>query len=87
MKFEREKWLDCLKGFAMFCIILGHSIERIQTGLGYSNGFLYFIDVFVNGMHIYIFFMVSGYLYAKIERDRIKCSGGDCPKTNGLTQA
>lgn len=69
---QRDVWLDALKGFAILCIIIGHTIERTQTGTGYINAPLHFIDVFVNRMHIYIFFMVSGFLYARFDRKRIK---------------
>ena len=32
---QRDVWLDELKGLAILCVILGHSIERMQTGTGY----------------------------------------------------
>lgn len=73
---QRETWLDALKGLAILCVILGHSIERMQTGTGYINAPLHFLDVFVNRMHIYVFFMVGGYLYAKLDRQRLQSNAG-----------
>lgn len=72
---KREDWLDALKGFAIICIVLGHVIERAETGIGYVGEPLHFIDVFVNRIHIYIFFITSGYLYGKYDRQKLRNGG------------
>lgn len=68
---KREQWLDNLKGFAILCVVIGHIIEKTQTGLNYNGGISHIVDIFVNRIHIYIFFMVSGYLYGKYTRNNI----------------
>lgn len=70
-KSNRIAWLDALKGFAILCVIIGHIIERMETGIGSVNVLLHFINYFLNGMHIYVFFMVSGFLYAESERKKL----------------
>lgn len=32
MGSKRVVWLDALKGFAIFLVVLGHCIERVKTG-------------------------------------------------------
>lgn len=32
MENKRVVWLDALKGFAIFLVVLGHCIERVKTG-------------------------------------------------------
>ena len=53
----RIKWIDCAKGIAMICIIIGHIGEGT-----YGKVYLSFVHVF----HV-TFFLLSGYTF-KIER-------------------
>lgn len=62
MGSKRVMWLDALKGFAIFLVVLGHCIERVKTGNG-SNPILEQTDIFIYGFHMMLFFMISGYIY------------------------
>lgn len=53
----RIKWIDCAKGIAMICIIIGHI-----GGGTYGKIYLSFVHVF----HVVTFFLLSGYTF-KIE--------------------
>ncbi len=53
-----KKWIDCAKGIAMICIIIGHIGEGT-----YGKVYLSFVHVF----HVVTFFLLSGYTF-KIER-------------------
>lgn len=68
---KRLDWLDELRGFGIIWIVIGHAIERTISGMNYTNSPMHFFDVFANSIHIYILFMVSGYTYGIIERDKI----------------
>lgn len=59
---KRLGWLDAIRGFAILLVVLGHSIERLDSGLGIGM-FLQGIDVFIYGFHMSLFFMISGYVY------------------------
>ena len=75
MDKKRDLWLDSLKGLAIIFIVLGHTIERMETGTGYINDPLHFIDVGVNRIHIHIFFIVSGFLFGMFERQKLFVQG------------
>ena len=75
MDRKRDLWLDALKGLAIIFIVLGHTIERMETGTGYINDPLHFIDVGVNRIHIHIFFIVSGFLFGLFERKKLFVHG------------
>lgn len=68
---KRENWIDELRGFGILWVVLGHTIERTTSGLDYSNGLMHFFDVFANSIHIYILFLVSGYVYGIADRKKI----------------
>lgn len=71
MQRERERWIDALRGFGIVWVVLGHSIERTITSIGYTNFYMHFFDVFANSIHIYILFLVSGYVYALVDRPQM----------------
>lgn len=57
---ERILWLDCLKGFAILLVVLGHCIHTMAgPGETLWGGVLYLIYCF----HMPLFFAASGYLY------------------------
>lgn len=68
---KRETWIDELRGFGILWVVLGHTIERAESGLNYTNSTMHFFDVFANSIHIYILFLVSGFVYGIIERPKI----------------
>lgn len=47
---NRISWIDMSKGFAIICVVLGHS--------GYSA-----IEIFVNSFHMSLFFILAGYTF------------------------
>ena len=57
----RIVWLDRLKGFAILCVMLGHTIERTLLGLQVNNYFLNFINSFIYSFHMPLFFTAAGY--------------------------
>ncbi len=70
---KRFRWIDCLKGLAIFLVILGHSIERYQNAVG-ENIILGQIDNFIYGFHMMLFFMISGYIYG-MKEEKLKENG------------
>ena len=69
MENKRVVWLDALKGFAIFLVVLGHCIERVKTGNS-TNPILEQTDIFIYGFHMMLFFMISGYIYGLKENKR-----------------
>ena len=69
MENKRVVWLDALKGFAIFLVVLGHCIERVKTGNS-TNPILEQTDIFIYGFHFMLFFMISGYIYGLKENKR-----------------
>lgn len=61
---KREQWIDQLKGFAIICVVLGHSIERTLAGLDIQSTLLANLDYFIYSFHMPLFFLISGYVYA-----------------------
>lgn len=61
-------WLDRLKGFAILCVVLGHTIERTLIGLQVNNEFWNFTNVFIYSFHMPLFFAAAGYIYAIKDR-------------------
>ena len=67
MKRAREQWLDAARGFAMLCVVLGHAIERMVTGLSLDPGtipVLWGLRCMLYAFHVPLFFAVSGWLFA-----------------------
>ena len=61
MPENREKWIDDAKGLAILLVILGH----VSGGLAGVIGFQ-----FVYGIHLVMFFLLSGYNLKKKELTR-----------------
>lgn len=64
MEKERIEWIDILKGFAIFIIVLGHSI-------GYSNN-LTGLSKYLSSFYVPLFFFISGYLFKNNKNETIK---------------
>lgn len=56
---QRLNWIDAVKGFAIFCVILGHCLQEYPTIIHIHNQY---IQAFI----MPLFMMISGYLSAKI---------------------
>mgnify|MGYP002626863463 CR=1 FL=1 len=59
----RLKWIDIVKGFALLCVIIGHSCERLMTGLSAEPYLIKYLDYFTNSFHVTLLFMASGFVY------------------------
>ncbi len=57
----REKWIDETKGFAIYLVVLGHSIQYATSQHYDFNGNLVFRLIY--GFHMPLFMIVSGYLF------------------------
>ena len=59
---EREKWVDAVKGLAIYLVILGHSIQYATTrDYYYAKNSIFQI---IYSFHMPLFMMMSGYLFA-----------------------
>ena len=56
----RLKYIDGLKGFAIFCVLWGHSIQYMRNDDFFHNAFFEFIYAF----HMPLFFFISGYFFS-----------------------
>ena len=48
---NRLNWIDVIKGFAIISVVVGHSCERVMTGLNTSPLFIEYLDYFI---YVYI---------------------------------
>jgi len=61
----RIEWLDSLKGFAIFLVVVGHVILgyiRAETFTEYQWS-LQFVYGVIYSFHMPLFFLISGFLY------------------------
>lgn len=56
---QRLHWIDALKGFAIFCVVLGHCLQEYPATIHIHNQY---IQAFI----MPLFMMISGYLSANI---------------------
>lgn len=68
---NRLVWLDRIKGFAILCTLLGHTIERTLVGLRMNSRLLNCLNIFIYSFHMPLFFTAAGYLYAIRDRKEI----------------
>ena len=61
MEMKREKWIDNAKGLAMLLVILGHVSSQLTGPWNFQ---------FVYGIHLTVFFVLSGYTLKKKTIDR-----------------
>lgn len=57
---KRIEFIDSLKGFAIFCVLWGHSIQYLNNS---SNFFENPVFAFIYSFHMPIFFMISGFFF------------------------
>ena len=60
---KRYEEIDALKGFAMFLVVLGHSIIVYPINL-HENNFFNNLYEFVSTFHLPLFFIISGYCFS-----------------------
>ena len=61
----RIEWLDSLKGFAIFLVVVGHVILgyiRAETFTEHQWSLQFIYDV-IYSFHMPLFFLISGFLY------------------------
>ena len=61
----RIEWLDSLKGFAIFLVVVGHVIlGYMHTGMFIEHQWsLQFVYDVIYSFHMPLFFIISGFLY------------------------
>ena len=60
---KRCEEIDALKGFAMFLVVLGHSIIVYPINL-HENNFFNNLYEFISTFHLPLFFIISGYCFS-----------------------
>jgi fucose 4-O-acetylase-like acetyltransferase len=56
MEFKRVEFIDALKGFAIFLVIWGHTIQQFDVDSNYLFAFIY-------SFHMPLFFIISGFFF------------------------
>lgn len=74
MDKKRIVWIDYLKAFACFLVVLGHLLQSFQKANidNYTN-ITNFINWFIYLFHMPLFIMISGFLYCKREKINTFC--------------
>ncbi len=57
---KRFEYIDALKGFAIFCVLWGHSIQYLKNGYNFFSNPVF---EFIYSFHMPLFFMVSGFFF------------------------
>ncbi len=58
---DRIKYIDSVKGFAIFCVLWGHSIQYLRNGYDFFHNLIF---EFIYSFHIPLFFIVSGFFFS-----------------------
>ncbi len=56
----RIEYIDALKGFAIFCVVWGHSLQYLKKGHDFYHNPIF---EFIYSYHMPLFFMVSGFFF------------------------
>lgn len=69
-KIERIQWIDYLKAFTCFLVVLGHLLQSL-TKIGIDNHYniTNTIDTIIYLFHMPLFMCISGYLYLKTKKE------------------
>jgi fucose 4-O-acetylase-like acetyltransferase len=59
-KGKRIEFIDSLKGFAIFLVLWGHSIQYLKNGADYFDNPVF---EFIYSFHMPLFFMISGFFF------------------------
>jgi len=60
-KNQRIEYIDALKGFAIFCVIWGHSLQNLKNSYDFFHNPIF---EFIYSFHMPLFFMVSGFFFS-----------------------
>ena len=63
LPYERDKLVDCLKGYACFLVVFGHVIMGIRKAGIDVPFFSEYIEKFIWTFHVPLFMFLSGYVY------------------------
>lgn len=67
---DRIKWVDYLKAFACFLVVLGHLLQSLQkAGIDNYQSITSFIIWFIYLFHMPLFMCMSGFLYSKTKKE------------------
>lgn len=65
---RRENWVDAIRGFAIICMVLGHITRLFIPEWGNIFSFICFL---IWSFHMPLFFLIGGYVYKPVQRDRL----------------
>lgn len=69
-KIKRIEWVDYLKAFACFLVVLGHLLQSLQISkIDLYPNITTFIIWFIYLFHMPLFMCMSGYLYLKTKKE------------------
>jgi fucose 4-O-acetylase-like acetyltransferase len=74
---QRIEFIDALKGFTIFCVLWGHSIQ--DSGNGDDSFFHNQVFEFIYSFHMPLFFMISGFFFnssLKLNFKELVCKKG-----------
>lgn len=67
---QRIEWVDYLKTFACFLVVLGHLIQSLQkSNIDTHTNITSFINWFIYLFHMPLFMCMSGFLYCKTKKE------------------
>ena len=67
---RRIEWVDYLKAFACFLVVLGHLLQSLQKiNIDPYTDTTTFINWFIYLFHMPLFLCMSGYLYCKTKKE------------------
>lgn len=72
MEERRIEWIDCLKGFCIILIVLGHVIRGFISAGMFKEIPLNYIDYTIYSFHMPLMFFISGILYGKTRKEKLK---------------
>ena len=76
-----EKWVDAVKGFSFYFVILGHSIQYATSqDYNYAGNTIFQI---IYSFHMPLFMMMSGYLFA-YSMNKYSIKNGVFAKVRGI---
>jgi fucose 4-O-acetylase-like acetyltransferase len=58
---KRIEFIDALKGFAIFCVLWGHSLQDLRNEADFFHNQVF---AFIYAFHMPLFFMISGFFFA-----------------------
>jgi fucose 4-O-acetylase-like acetyltransferase len=59
-KKKRIDYIDLLKGFAIFCVLWGHSLQYLRNGADFFHNPVF---EFIYSFHMPLFFLISGFFF------------------------